>query len=224
MSHSTGCSAPGYSKATSRSSSELSRPSSVTGFGGAAIDGSALEHLLDPLRAHRRARGHDRDEGRHHHGHEDLDEVAEERDQRADLHLARADAVAADPDRGDARDVEDEHHGREHEGHEPAGLQRGLGEVVVGVAEALRLVRLADERPHDAHPGDLLAQHLVDAVDPLLHLLELRHHPHDHEPDADDEDRHAHEQEQRERPVLAHGHDRAADDRDRRGDEAACRP
>ena len=41
MLHSTGCSAPGYSKATSRSSSELSRPSSVIGFGGAAIDGSA---------------------------------------------------------------------------------------------------------------------------------------------------------------------------------------
>ena len=57
MLHSTGCSAPGYSKATSRSSSELSRPSSVTGFGGAAIDGSDVEHLLDPLRAHRRAGG-----------------------------------------------------------------------------------------------------------------------------------------------------------------------
>ena len=41
MSQSTGCSAPGYSNETSRSSSELVAPSSVTGFGGAAIDGSA---------------------------------------------------------------------------------------------------------------------------------------------------------------------------------------
>ena len=52
-----------------------------------------------------------------------------------------------------------------------------IGEVVVGVAEALGLVGLADERPHDADAGDLLAQHLVDAVDALLHHLELRHHP-----------------------------------------------
>ena len=31
------------------------------------------------------------------------------------------------------------------------------------------LVGLADEGPHDAHAGDLLAQHLVDPVDALLH-------------------------------------------------------
>ena len=49
-----------------------------------------------------------------------------------------------------------------------------IGELVVRVREALGFVGLADERPHDPDAGDLLAQHLVDAVDPLLHLLELR--------------------------------------------------
>ena len=40
---------------------------------------------------------------RHHHRHQDLDEVAEEGDQRADLHVAAVDAVGAEPQRGDAR-------------------------------------------------------------------------------------------------------------------------
>ena len=35
--------------------------------------------------------------------------------------------------------------------------------------EAGGLLRLADERPHDAQAGDLLAQHAVDGVDALLH-------------------------------------------------------
>ena len=97
---------------------------------------------------------------------------------------------------------------REHERHQPTGPQRRVGEVLVGHAEAPGLVGLADEGPHDAHAGDLLAQHLVDAVDALLHDLELRHHPHDDEADADDQHRDADEQEQRQRAVLAHRHDR----------------
>ncbi len=55
-----------------------------------------------------------------------------------------------------------------------------VGEVVVGAAEALGLVGLAHEGPHHADAGDLLAQHLVDAVDALLHQPELRDHPDDH--------------------------------------------
>ena len=86
-------------------------------------------------------------------------------------------------------------------------------------ANRVGLVGLADERAHDAHAGDLLAQHRVDLVDALLHDLELRDHPDDHQPDADHEHRDAHQQEQREGAVLAHREDHAADDRERRGDE-----
>ena len=39
-----------------------------------------------------------------------------------------------------------------------------------------RLLALADEGAHDPDAGDLLAQHLVDVVEPLLHHAELRDH------------------------------------------------
>ena len=72
--------------------------------------------------AHTAARGTSIDHERgHHHRHEDLGEVAEEGDQRADLHLAVVDAVGAEPQHGDARAVEDQHHDREHERLQPAG-------------------------------------------------------------------------------------------------------
>ena len=58
---------------------------------------------------------------------------------------------------------------------------------VVGAVEALGLLGLAHEGPHDAHAGDLLAQHPVHAVDALLHQPELRHHAPDHRADADEQ-------------------------------------
>ena len=91
--------------------------------------------------------------------------------------LARVDPAGAEPQHGDAGHVEHEHDDREDERHQPADAQRGLGQVVVGLAEPLRLVRLADERAHDPDAGDLLAQHPVDPVDALLHQPELRDHP-----------------------------------------------
>ena len=199
--------------------------SSVTGASGGDDRRRRVEHLLDALGAHRGAGHHHGHERRHHHRHQDLREVAEEGDQRADLHLAAASMRSApNHNAADARHVEHEHHGREHERHQPPGAQRGLGEVVVGVAEALDLVGLAHERPHDAHAGDLLAQHLVDVVDALLHLAELGHHPRRRRcRRRSTSDRDADEQDQRQPDVLAHRHDDAADDRDRRGDEQRAR-
>src|SRR3954454_8177074 len=42
-----------------------------------------LQHLLDPSGADRCARPHHQDPGAHHHAHQDLDQVAQERDQRS---------------------------------------------------------------------------------------------------------------------------------------------
>ena len=53
--------------------------------------------------------------------------------------------------------------------HPAPGAHRHRGEVAVGGGEPLGLVRLADERAHDADAGDLLAQHPVDLVDAQLH-------------------------------------------------------
>jgi hypothetical protein len=78
------------------------------------------------------ARGnHHEHEGRHHDRHEDLHEVAEERGERADLHVPAVDPVPAEPQHRDAGQVHDQHHGREHQRHELAGPQRDVGEIVV---------------------------------------------------------------------------------------------
>ena len=79
-------------------------------------------------------------------------------------------------------------HRGEHRRHQVAGAQRGGGELFVGAGEALGLLRLAHECPHDTDAGDLLAQDAVDPVDTGLHQLERRHHPR-HERSEDDDAR-----------------------------------
>ena len=96
-----------------------------------------VEHLGDPVGAHRGARHHHQHEGRHHHRHQDLHEVGQEGRQGTDLHLAGVDAVAAEPEHGDAGHVQDQHHRREHRGHPATGAHRDVGEVVVGGGEPL---------------------------------------------------------------------------------------
>jgi hypothetical protein len=147
------------------------------GVVGLAHGRRRVEHLDDALGGDRRSGDHRHHERDHHDGEEDLDEIGEVGDHRPDLHLAGADAVAADPDHRDARDVDDQHHGRERGGHQAAGPESGLGEFVVGLREAGGLLRFAHERPHHPHARDLLAQHEIDAVDAHLHRLERRHHP-----------------------------------------------
>ena len=100
----------------------------------------------------------------------------------------------------------------EHRRHQPARPQRGGGEVGVGLAEPLRLLGLADEGPHDADAGDLLAEHPVDLVDLVLHLAERRHHLADDRPEHDGGERHGDHQHDRQADVLPQGHDHADHD------------
>ena len=179
--------------------------------------GLRVEHLRDPVTAHRRPRHHHQHEGRHHHRHQDLHQVGEERGQRPDLHLPVVDAVTSEPDHRDAGDVHDEHHEREHGGHPPPRAQGHVGQVVVGLPEPLSLVGLADERADDPDPGDLLPQDPVDLVDARLHLAEVGHHPADDEADADEQRRDDDGEDPAQAEVLAQRHDDAADHHDRRG-------
>ena len=124
MSRSTGCSAPGNANSAWRSSSDAAPGSSVTPSIGRHDRRSTCRAPPRCGPAHTDARGPIIDDQRaHHHGHQDLDEVAQERDERADLHVAGVDAVGAEPDRGDAREVDGEQHRREHDRHHPAGLR-----------------------------------------------------------------------------------------------------
>ena len=54
-------------------------------------------------------------------------------------------------------------------------------------AKRSALEGVADKGPDDPDAGDLLAQHLVDAVDPHLHEAEQGPHPRDDEHDDDGE-------------------------------------
>ncbi len=73
-----------------------------------------VEHFLNAIGRHRRARDHRDHEGGHHHRHEDLDEVGEVRDEGSDLDPARVHTAGAQPQHGDEREVDQKVHGREH--------------------------------------------------------------------------------------------------------------
>ncbi len=178
MSVSTGCvGARVAGSRTSRNSSCAAPGDSGTGRAGGTTEDVGVEHLL-MRSAQTAARGimisHERG---HHHRHQDLHQVAEERRQRADLHLARC--------RSGWRRTSST------ATLETLRMSMTIGNIsaisrparsAVSVRSALarrsarRLVRLADEGPHHPDAGDLLAQHPVDLVDALLHEPELRHH------------------------------------------------
>src|SRR5690606_20545303 len=92
-------------------------------------------------------------------------------------------------------------------------------EVLVGDGEALALAILAHERPHDPDAANLLAHHLVHAVDALLHDLEAGHHARGYERDRATEQGHGDGYQPRQSDVLAQGHHDAADHHYRGHDE-----
>ena len=178
-----------------------------------------VEHLDDAFGAHRRPRDHHRDEGGHHDRDEDLQQVGQERRQRADLHQPRVHPQAAEPQHRDARHVEHQQDHREDQRLQPAGAGGHRREVRVGLPEPRRLQRLADERPHHPDPADLLAQHPVHLVDHRLHPAEPGHHPDDDHADRPRQHRDGHRDQPRQPGVLAQRHDDPADAHDRRGDQ-----
>ena len=139
MSLSTGCAAPGYRNSTSRSSSLPRAASIATRPLRRPHVGLGVERLDDPLGADLGARHHDEHERRHHHRHQDLQQVGQERGQRADRHAAVGDQVSAEPEHGDAGEVQHQHDRGEHQRHQPAGAERHGEQVVVGDREPVPL-------------------------------------------------------------------------------------
>ena len=150
------------------------------GHGAAATSGSShrrlgVEDLTDAVGGRGGARDHREHERGHHHRHQDLHDVGEERRQVADRHRAARDALAAEPQHGHRRQVQDPEQARDHHGEDAVDLQRGVGEVRVRHVEALLLEVVAHERADDTHARERLAHDLVDAVDLDLHRAEQRH-------------------------------------------------
>ena len=116
--------------------------------------------------AHTAARGiMHRHERRHHHRHQDLHQVAEERGQRADLQ--QPSAIRWPPNHSTA--TLDALNTSITVGNISACSLPTCSAVAVrssfAPCEARGLRRLAHERAHHPHAGDLLAQHAVDGVD-----------------------------------------------------------
>ena len=85
--------------------------------------GLGVEHLDDPFRGDGGAGDHRHHECQHHDRHQDLDQVRQVSDQRSDLEFAAVDATGADPQHRNAREVDDQSHGREHQRHQTSRPQ-----------------------------------------------------------------------------------------------------
>ena len=124
--------------------------------------------------------------------------------------------MAAEPHDADRHKVHDEHHKRHHERHDAVREQLRFHQARARLVEAILLMLLAVERPHDRKAHEHLARHEVHAVDQLLHDLELRHgdldehHEDERNREDGDDDDPAH------REVGARDHDDAADCEDGR--------
>ncbi len=129
--------------------------------------------------------------------------------------------VRPDPDDQQRQTVHDQHHHRHHDHHDAVDEQLVLGQVHVGLVEALLLERLHVEGPDDHHAGQVLAGDQVEPVDQALDDLELGQG--DGEDGQDQAEQHDHRQGDDPPHVgaLADGPDDAADADDGRIEDHA---
>ena len=177
--------------------------------------GLRVEDLLDPFGGSGGAGDHDEDHRGHHHREENQHHVLEEGRQVADLHSARIDAKAAEPDHCNRRQVHDPEEERNHDCEQAVHAQLGVGQIVVRIVEPVLLVVGSHKRPDNSNAAQGLAHDLIDTVRLLLHGPEHRQGPKRHGGDHDNDERDHDNQDCRKRDVLAEGHDDAADHHDR---------
>src|SRR5690554_2450912 len=190
-----------------------------TAANGGLHAGACVQHLPYAVGGDVGARQEHEQHGGHEHGYEDLDQVGDVGGQGADLHQPGVHAQAAEPEDGDGAEVQHQTHEREHGGHPLAHVERDVGELAVGLPEALGFVRLANEGADDADTADLLAHDLVHPVDALLHHLEARHRPPDDEAHGGGQHGHRYGHQPGEAHVLSQGHDQPTHGHDGGGDQ-----
>ncbi len=122
-------------------------------------------------------------------------------------------AAEADHDRRRGRREEVDE--REVEAVQHDRLLVRLAVVRVHVLEALLVARLARERLHDAHPGDVLGERRRDEPEPLAHLAVRAGRPRAEHASRDHERRDHRHRRERELPVEEEEDDRGADQRQR---------
>ena len=180
------------------------------GRGGIADRGLAFEHFLDALGCDIGAREHDREHADHEESHDDNHRVGDERDEVACLERARVDGVAAEPHDANRHEIHDEHHERHHERHDAVREKLRFHQARARLVEALLLMLLAVERPHDRKAHEHLARYKVHEVDQLLHNLELRHGDLDEHHKDERDCEHGDDDDPAHREVGARNHDDAA--------------
>ena len=119
--------------------------------------------------------------------------------------ISGVDPDGAEPDDGDAGQVEHQHQRRHQDRHQAVDGDGGVGQVEVGEIEAALFVWLAIEGADDAHAGQTFVQHEVQPVDLDLHDLEQRHGPAHDEQEDEHQDRYGDGQHPGQRRVLREG-------------------
>ena len=147
----------------------------VIGVGDGPVvgDGGAfLQHLPDAAGTGHGPGHHHEDHGYHHQGNHDLGDVGEEGDELSGLQGPGKDHLAAEPHDGDDGAVDDQHHDGHIDDHHAEGPLGVVLQVQVALGELLPLVVLPDEGLHHPDAGQVLLDHQVQRVGPLLHGAE----------------------------------------------------
>ena len=131
--------------------------------------GLLLEHLHDLVERSRRGEVCVVELRQVLHGVEEVREVADEREQRADRHVAARDEVAAEAEHDRGGRGGEEVDGREVDAAEDDRAVVRLAVVGVDLLEVRHRRVLARERLEDAHAGDVLGERRRHEAEALAH-------------------------------------------------------
>ena len=179
------------------------------------------QHFGDALRRRLRAGKTDEQHTDHEDAGQHLRQVGVDGDDLADRQVALLDGSAAEPDDRRNADVEQQQQYRAGDGRQQHGADGAGRQVVVGVAEAPALVIFADEGFDDAHPGQILLNDGIDAVERLLHPHKQRVGALDDDPEHEQQRDQQREGDERQLGAGQEGHRQAADRNQRRAHEDA---
>ena len=175
-----------------------------------------LQDRADPLPGGPRPDEHGEDCRDHVQGEEDLGHVVDERNDLADLEVARRDAVPADPQDRDDPEVDGQRDCGAEKRHCAQGVCRGPRQLGIGARKALHLPGLLAESLHHAYAAQVLAGDRVHAVKPFLYPAEPGEACHQVDANESSRDRHGDDEDNRQTRLEDDRHDQPPDSEDGR--------
>ena len=155
------------------------------GMDGIGEINSGAKHLGDALERCGRAGKEHEHHRKHHQGHEDMENIVDERSHLRDIKRSADHLLTAKPDNREGRKVHDQHEQRHIQDDNIHCAQGCIGKAVIGGAELLLFKLLADKRFDHPDIGQVFLNAAVQAIYPLLHLVEERECSADNQPERD---------------------------------------